>query len=151
MRDREARVKTVRQLLQAKGRAVVSIGPGASVFDALELMARQDVGAVVVLEDDRLIGLLSERDYARKVVLAGRASRDTRVAEIMAEEVVCVGLKHTLEGCMALMTDKRVRHLPVLDEGSLVGLVSIGDVVKHIIEDQRGTIEQLEHYIMGRG
>ena len=140
----------VRQLLDRKGTTVHGVGPDASVFEALEEMARHDVGALVVLDPRGiLLGLISERDYARKVVLRGRVSKDTPVREIMSTEVICVGPNQTEDACMALMTKHRVRHIPVLDEGRLVGIVSIGDVVSAIIEGQQFTIEQLEHYISG--
>lgn len=140
----------VRQLLDRKGRAVHGVAPDASVFDALEIMAQCDVGALVVVDaQGELVGLVSERDYARKVVLKGRVSKDTPVREIMNSGVVCVSPTQTEQGCMALMTKHRVRHLPVIDAGRLVGIISIGDVVSAIIEDQQGTIEQLEHYISG--
>jgi CBS domain-containing protein len=140
----------VRQLLDRKGTTVHGVGPEASVFEALEEMARHDVGALVVLDPQgKLLGLISERDYARKVVLRGRVSKDTPVREIMSTEVICVGPNQTEDACMALMTKHRVRHIPVLDEGRLVGIVSIGDVVSAIIEGQQFTIEQLEHYISG--
>lgn len=140
----------VRQLLDRKGRSVHGIGPDATVFEALEVMAKHDVGALVVLDErGELVGLVSERDYARKVVLKGRVSKDMPVREIMATGVVCVSSTQTEQGCMALMTKHRVRHIPVIDDGRLVGIISIGDVVSAIIEDQKFTIEQLEHYISG--
>ena len=142
-------MKTVQHVLQSKGRGVVTIQGEASVLEALELMARTEVGALVVTEGDEILGLLSERDYARKVILKGKRSPDTPVREIMATRVVCVDPGQTVEACMALMTEKRVRHLPVVEEARLVGIVSIGDVVKTIIEEQQLTIEQLEHYIHG--
>ena len=142
-------MKTVRQLLENKGRGVVTISPIASVFEALELMARTEIGAVVVLDGDEVCGLLSERDYARKVILKGKRSPDTPVREIMTTKVVCVGPDQKVDACMALMTEKRFRHLPVLDGDRLVGIISIGDVVKAIIEEQKFNIEQLEHYIRG--
>lgn len=140
----------VRQLLDRKGHTVHSVGPDASVFDALEIMARCDVGALLVLDPQgELVGLVSERDYARKVVLKGRVSKDTPVREIMATDLICVNSSQTEQGCMALMTKHRIRHIPVIDAGRLVGIISIGDVVSAIIEDQQGTIEQLELYISG--
>ncbi|MBS1104806.1 MAG: putative signal transduction protein with domain [Deltaproteobacteria bacterium] len=140
----------VRQLLDRKGHIVHGVGPDATVLEALEIMARHDVGALVVLDaQGELVGLVSERDYARKVVLKGRVSKDTPVREIMATGVVCVNSSQTEHGCMALMTNHRVRHIPVIDDGRLVGIISIGDVVSAIIEDQKFTIEQLEHYISG--
>ena len=141
---------TVRSLLGAKGYAVHTIGPDASVREALELMASHDVGALCVVADGELVGLLSERDYARKVILKGRGSSDTRVSEIMSGDVVTVTSQQTVGDCMGLMTARRIRHLPVVENGQLAGLISIGDVVKGIIGEQRETIEQLEGYITGR-
>lgn len=142
-------MKTVEQVLRGKNAELVAVGPDESVFDALALMARREVGAVVVLEAGRLVGILSERDYARKIILLGKASKDTPVREIMTPRVVCVTPATTIDECMALMTDKRCRHLPVLAGERVIGVVSIGDVVKHTIAEQQFIIEQLEHYIMG--
>jgi len=145
-------MKTVRQLLAAKGTSVHTIGPEATVYEALERMAEHDVGALVVIGDGGdVIGLVSERDYARKVILKGAASRDTPVRKIMSEKVVTVGSQQTVDDCMELMTRRRTRHLPVLENGQLSGIISIGDVVKAIIEDQRSTIEELEAYISSGG
>ncbi len=141
---------TVRQLLRGKGQSVYTIGPDATVYDALQEMATHDIGALVVTESGEVVGLFSERDYARKLVLAGKISRETCVRDIMSDQVVCVGSQQTVEGCMALMSEKRVRHLPVLENGQLAGIISIGDVVKAIIKGQQSTIEDLEHYITGR-
>lgn len=138
---------TVRQLLASKRGGIVTISPEVSVFRALELMAERDIGAVVVTRDDQVIGILSERDYARKVILHNKSSRDITVDEIMTDRVVSVGLTHTIEDCMALMTDKRIRHLPVVEADRLVGVLSIGDLVKATIDDQHFVIQQLEHYI----
>lgn len=143
-------MRLVRHVLDRKGRTVHSIGPEATVFEALQKMAEHDVGALVVVDAGGvLIGIVSERDYARKVILKGRVSKDTPVCEIMATGVVCVSPDHSEQTCMALMTKHRIRHIPVIDESRLVGIVSIGDVVSTIIEDQQLTIEQLEHYISG--
>jgi CBS domain-containing protein len=142
-------MKTVRQLLEVKGSAVYAIAPDASVYDALKLMAERNVGALAVTEGEHLVGLVSERDYARKVVLLGRVSKDTPVRDIMTREVVCVDLSQGVDACMALMTERHFRHLPVLEEGRLVGIISIGDVVKSILDHQQFTIQQLEHYIVG--
>jgi len=142
-------MKTVRQILGAKGHTVFTIGPDATVYEALQEMATHDVGALVVTEEGEVVGLLSERDCARKLVLLGRLTKDTPVRDIMTNEVICVGSKQTVDGCMALMSEKRVRHLPVLENEQLAGIISIGDVVKAIIEDHEATIEQLEHYIRG--
>jgi CBS domain-containing protein len=146
----EAAMKTVKQLLQAKhggGSTVHAIAPQASVLDAIKLMAEKGIGALVVLDEGRLAGVVSERDYARKVILHGRSSQDTAVREIMTEMVITVRSEQTVEDCMALMTDKRIRHLPVVDGGRLAGVVSIGDLVKEVIADREETIKQLESYI----
>jgi CBS domain-containing protein len=143
-------MSTVGQLLRGKGQSVYTIAPDATVYEALQEMAARNVGALVVTENDEVAGVVSERDYARKLVLAGKVSKDTQVREIMSDEVICVGPKQTVDGCMALMSQKRVRHLPVLENEQLAGIVSIGDVVKAIIEGQQSTIEELEHYITGR-
>jgi CBS domain-containing protein len=140
-------MKTVRDILEVKGRDVWRIAPGATVFDALQLMAEKEIGALVVMDGERVLGIVSERDYARKVILSGRASPTTAVAEIMTSPVVFTHPGQSIEECMALVTDMRVRHLPVIEAGKLVGLISIGDLVKSIIADQRFIIEQLERYI----
>lgn len=140
-------MKTVRQLLQAKGSAVYSVSPDARVFEALKLMAEKEVGALVVLERGKLAGILSERDYARKVILHGKSSHDIPVREIMTEDVVTVQPGQTVDQCMALMTSRRIRHLPVVEDGKLAGVVSIGDLVKEVIAEQEQTIRQLETYI----
>ena len=142
-------MKTVRQLLQSKGSESWSVTPDTLVYDALSLMAEKNIGAILVMEGGRLVGILSERDYARKVVLHGKSSKEIPVREIMTARVVYVQPDQTVEDCMALMTDKRVRHLPVLDGERVVGVISIGDVVKSIISEQSFMIEQLEHYIAG--
>ena len=143
-------MKTVTQLLRAKGREVLSVSPVTSVFDALKMMAEKNVGALLVVEGERLVGVFSERDYARKVILKGKASKEIPVREIMTSHVLYVRPQQTIEDCMALMTDKHVRHLPVLDGEKLVGVISIGDVVKAIIAEQEFMIEQLQNYITGR-
>ncbi|HIJ56132.1 MAG TPA: CBS domain-containing protein [Deltaproteobacteria bacterium] len=127
---------TVKDLLETKGRLVHSIPAGATVYEALKLMAGKGVGALVVLDDEKLVGIISERDYARKIILEGKFSKDTLVREIMSTALICIGLNDAIEGCMALMTDKRIRHMPVLEEGKLVGIISIGDVVNSIISSQ---------------
>ena len=142
-------MKSVRQLLQSKGYDVWSVSPGTSVLDALKLMAEKNIGALLVLESGRLVGIFSERDYARKVILKGKASHSTRVREIMSRKVVYVRPEQGMEDCMGLMTQKRIRHLPVMEGGELVGMISIGDVVKSIISEQEFTIRQLEQYISG--
>lgn len=140
-------MKTVAQMLGLKPTGVISINSNATVLDALKLLAQKDVGAVLVMDGPRLAGLLSERDYARKVALKGKSSGDTPVSEIMTREVVFVTPAHTNEECMALMTEKRVRHLPVMDNGRVVGVLSIGDLVKDMISEQQFTISELERYI----
>ncbi len=140
---------TVRSLLKTKGHDVWSIDPDASVFDALKLMAEKDVGALLVLKDGKLVGIFSERDYARKVILEGKSSKNTPVAEIMTSQVYYVKSDQSIEDCMAMMTEKRIRHLPVIESGELIGVVSIGDIVKAIIDEQEFIIEQLENYITG--
>jgi CBS domain-containing protein len=140
-------MKTIKEILQGKPQRLLSISPQATVLDALKMMADHEVGALVVLDGERLTGIFSERDYARKVILQGKASKDTAVAEIMTHKVVCVKPEQTVEECMALMTDKRIRHLPVLEDKKVIGVISIGDVVKEVISEQRFVIEQLEQYI----
>lgn len=142
-------MKTVQHVLQGKKQSVLSTSPAASVFEALKAMAEYDVGSLVVLDGEHLIGIFSERDYARKIILLGKSSRDTAVREVMTTKVVCVKPSQTIDECMALMTDKRIRHLPVLSEKRVIGVISIGDVVKETISEQKFIIEQLEHYIMG--
>jgi CBS domain-containing protein len=143
----EVTMKSVRQLLQAKGRTIHTVAPGARVFDALKLMAEKDVGALIVTEGDRLAGIISERDYARKVILLGKSSQDIPVRDIMTGKVITVGLDQTVEECMTIMTGKRIRHLPVTEGERLVGVLSIGDLVKEVIAEQEQTIRQLESYI----
>ncbi|MEI8314878.1 MAG: CBS domain-containing protein [Verrucomicrobiota bacterium] len=139
----------VRDLLQTKDSGVWTIGPQASVYSALELMATKNIGALVVTNNDQVVGIFSERDYARKVILLGRASKTTLVSELMTRDVLYISPDDTIANCMALMTTKRLRHLPVLENGKLVGIVSIGDVVKAIISGQEITIRELERYITG--
>jgi CBS domain-containing protein len=138
------------QVLENKGHNVWSIGPDNTVLQALERMAEKDVGALVVLDDGELVGIFSERDYARKVRLQGKNSTETPVRQVMSERVLYVRPDQSIEDCMALMTDKHIRHLPVVDGGELVGLISIGDVVKSVISEQVFVIQQLENYITGR-
>lgn len=140
-------MKTLLQLCQAKGSQVYSIRPDARVIEALQLMAQKDIGALPVLDGERLVGIMSERDYARKVILLGRSSQDIEVRDIMTTDVVTVDPRRTVEECMSVMTQKRVRHLPIVEGGKLVGLVSIGDLVKEVIAEQEQTIRQLESYI----
>ena len=143
-------MRTARSLLQAKGNAVWTIAPDASVYEALRVMADKNVGALLVLEGDELAGVISERDYARKVALRGKTAHNTFVRDIMTTGVVSVRPDQTVEECMALMTDKHIRHLPVVADGRLMGIISIGDVVKSIITEQGFMIEQLTSYIVGR-
>lgn len=140
---------TVRDLLKTKGREVWSVAPDASVYDALKLMADKNIGAVLVMDGDNIMGILSERDYARKIVLQGKASANTPASEIMTTRVYCVGPQETAEEVMALMTEKKIRHLPVLENDRLIGIISIGDVVKATIAQKEFIIEQLEHYVRG--
>jgi CBS domain-containing protein len=140
---------TVKHLLEGKGRQLFSVAPGDSVLRAIEVMAERHVGALLVLDRGELAGIISERDYARKVILKGRSSADTKVAEIMTTELVTVAPRDSVHRCMSLMTDKRIRHLPVLDGGKVVGVLSIGDLVKAVIDEQQHKIEDLERYIAG--
>jgi CBS domain-containing protein len=140
---------TVRHILDGKGREVWSIPMGATVYDALTLMAEKNVGALMVLEDGSLRGIISERDYARKVILKGKSSKELQVSEIMTPDPFVISPDQSIEECMALMTMHRIRHLPVEEEGRLMGIISIGDVVKSIISEQEFTIRQLENYITG--
>jgi CBS domain-containing protein len=140
-------MKTIEQLLEKKGTQVWSIHPEASVLEALALMAEKHIGALLVIDDTGPVGVISERDYARSVVLKGKTSRSTPIREIMSSHVLCASPDQTVEECMALMTEHRLRHLPVIDGGQVLGLVSIGDLVKSIISEQKFIIDQLEHYI----
>jgi len=139
----------VRHILDQKDQQVWSVHPGDTVFDAIKMMADKDVGALVVLDASKIVGIVTERDYARNVFLKGRASPQTLVSEIMGRDVICVEPDKSIEECMAIMSAKRVRHLPVISDGELLGIVSIGDLVKTIISDREFVIEQLEHYIRG--
>jgi CBS domain-containing protein len=143
-------VGTVSDILARKGKAVWTIAPNAAVYEALAVMAERNVGALLVLEGDQLVGLMSERDYARKIVLLGKTSKRTRVREIMSEQLVCVACGSTVEECMRLMTDKRIRHLPVKEGDRVEGIISIGDLVNWIIPAQESIIDQLEGYIAGQ-
>ena len=142
-------MKLVKQLLDAKGRDVLSISPDASVLDAIKLMAEKSIGALAVMEGSTLCGIVTERDYARKVILKGRASDDTPVKDIMTPKVFTTKGEETVQACMNMMTDRKIRHLPVVDGDSVTGMISIGDLVKAVIADQKEEIEHLEHYISG--
>jgi len=144
-------MKRVCDLLSNKGGAVWSLSPDATVYEAIDQLSEKGVGALLVMEGKRLVGIVSERDYARKVILKGKASRETYVWEIMSQPVICVQLEFTVEQTMALMTEKRVRHLPVVDNETVVGVISIGDVVRAIIEDKEYYIQQLTSYITACG
>ncbi|MBP6909201.1 MAG: CBS domain-containing protein [Candidatus Saccharicenans sp.] len=141
---------TVKQMLEEKGHEVWTISPEATVYEALKIMADKDIGALIVVKNGQVAGIISERDYARKVMLKGKSSLETPVKDIMSTEIYYVGPEATAEECMALMTEKRIRHLPVMENGKLTGVVSIGDVVKSIISTQKVTIEHLQNYIMGK-
>ena len=140
----------IRTLLGRKGGQVWSIKPEATVYDAIEMLANRGVGALVVLDGDQLAGVISERDYARKVILKGKSSKDTRVNEIMTRDVVTVSPEDTVEHCMEVMTEKRIRHLPIVEGGKVVNVISIGDVVKWTISAQEEAIQQLENYVTGK-
>ena len=142
-------MKLVKHILDSKGHDVLSIAPTASVYEAIEFMGEKGIGALIVLDGDALAGIVTERDYARKVILKGRGSQETPVKDIMTTGVFTTGPDQTVDSCMNLMTDKRIRHLPVMDGDAVTGMVSIGDLVKAIIADQKEEIEQLEHYISG--
>ncbi len=137
----------MKDVLAEKGTDVWSVGSDNTVFQALELMAEKEIGALLVMDGDKVKGLFSERDYARKVILKGRSSKDTNISMVMTDKVFCTTPNDSADQCMALMTEKRVRHLPVVDDGKVVGLISIGDVVKSIISEQQSTINVLETYI----
>jgi CBS domain-containing protein len=142
-------MKIARDLLREKGTQIYSTSPAATVYDALQQMAEKNVGALIVFEGDRMVGLISERDYARKIILKNKFSRETAVAEIMTRDVVTVSPDRNLEECMELITNHRVRHLPVLEDDRVIGIISIGDIVKGIIDHKEFVIEQLEYYIKG--
>jgi CBS domain-containing protein len=143
-------MRSVKDILQEKGTQVYTISPDAKVYEALQMMADKNVGALMVIEGDTTAGLISERDYARKIVLKGKLSKDVAVREIMTTDMICVGPDDDVEYCMELMTDNRVRHLPVFKNDQLIGIISIGDIVKAIIEHKEEIIEQLENYIKGK-
>ncbi|MBP6740838.1 MAG: CBS domain-containing protein [Leptospiraceae bacterium] len=141
----------VNNLLQSKKSQIISVKPNTSVYDALVLMAEKNIGAVLVTTNDQLVGILSERDYARKIILKGKTSKETKVEEIMTSQVLFVQPEQSVEDCMAIMSDKHIRHLPVLEKGELIGIISIGDVVNAVISEKEFAIKQLENYISGTG
>jgi CBS domain-containing protein len=141
---------TVAQILRYKGHDVWSVSPDESVFQAISVMAEKAIGSLVVIADDRLVGIISERDYARKVVLQGKSSKETRVRDIMTTPVLSVGPSHTVDDCMHIVTTKRIRHLPVVEGEKVIGIVSIGDLVRRVISTQGETIQYLQEYIVGR-
>ncbi len=143
-------MRLVREILQSKGHDVWFVRPEAFVFDAVKMMSERSVGALLVMEGDKMVGIITERDYARKVVLAGKSSKQTQVKDIMTQRVLWVAPERTIEECMALMTDKRVRHLPVVENTQVIGMLSIGDLVKAIIAEQQVIIDQLQNYINPR-
>jgi CBS domain-containing protein len=142
-------MKSVAQLLKFKSGEIFAIAPDASVYDCVQMLADKGVGALLVMDGPALVGIVSERDYARKVILVGKSSKTTKVREIMTEDVLCVNPRMTNEECMALMTAKRIRHLPVMDADTVVGMISIGDLVRDIINEQQFAIKELERYIHG--
>lgn len=142
-------MKTVNQLLETKNASVWSIEPSRSVYEAIVIMAEKNIGALVVMEGERVVGILSERDYARRVILADRSSASTKVSEVMSSRVLFAKPSETVEQCMSVMTDKHIRHLPVMEADKLLGIVSIGDLVKAVIAEQKSVISQLENYITG--
>jgi CBS domain-containing protein len=142
-------LQTARDILQYKGGKVWSVKPDDTVLHALGVMAEHEIGAVTVLDGEALVGILTERDYARKVVLVGRSSRDSAIRDVMTTSVICVPPEHTIDQCLTLMTNKRVRHLPVLESKRMIGMVSIGDLVRATISEQEQVIEHLQHYIAG--
>ena len=142
-------MKLVKHLLDAKGRHIVSVVPDTTVLDAIIVMADKAIGSLIVMDDDKLLGIVTERDYARKVIIKGRSSKTTRVSEIMTTDVFTTSSTESVNNCMSLMTEKRIRHLPVLEDNRVVGIISIGDLVQAIISDQKEEIEQLENYISG--
>ena len=142
-------MKTVNEILDAKGHDVFCVRPDDTVLNSLQLMAAKGVGALLVMDEKKLVGIVTERDYARKIILEGRSSSNSSVAEIMTRRVLCAAPERTVDECMALMTEKRARHLPVLDHKRVIGVVSIGDLVKAMISEKKVLIDQLQHYILG--
>jgi CBS domain-containing protein len=142
-------MKLIKHLLDRKGRHIISVKPEDSVLDAIRLMAEKGIGSLVVMEDQELLGIMSERDYARKVIIKGRSSESTAVSEIMTANVLTTSSSETVNDCMSVMTEKKIRHLPVVEDNVVIGMISIGDLVEAIIADQQEEIEHLEHYISG--
>ena len=143
-------MKLVQHLLDSKGREIISVTADASVLDAITIMAEKAIGSLPVMQGEELLGIVTERDYARKVIVKGRSSKSTEVGEIMSTEVVTAALADTVNSCMTVMTERKIRHLPVVEDGKVVGMISIGDLVQAIITDQKEEIEHLEHYISGQ-
>ena len=143
-------MKLVQHLLDSKGRDLISIATDATVLDAIKIMADKAVGSLLVMDGDKLLGIVTERDYARKVIVKGRSSKTTAVGEIMTAEVLTTTMQETVNDCMTVMTERKIRHLPVVDDGMVIGMISIGDLVQAIISDQKEEIEHLEHYISGQ-
>lgn len=137
----------VREILKLKGRAVFSVEPTITVYKAIEQMCDRNIGGLLIVENGKLVGIFTERDYARKLILKGKSSKDTMISELMTKDPITVTTDNTVDDCMNIISDKRIRHLPVVEDGHLVGMISIGDLVKHIIEEQKSIIEHLEHYI----
>lgn len=144
-------MNTVGHLLEVKGRDICSVSPQESVYKALEIMAEKSIGALLVIDETKLIGIFSERDYARRIILKGKASKDTKVEEVMTREVISVSPENSIADCMLIMANNRIRHLPVLEDGRLMGIVTIGDVVRQIISNQAFTIKELEKYLTTAG
>ncbi len=141
-------MKKVNQILEKKGRQVFSVTPTTSVFDALQVMLDKNISALLVMEKEQLLGIFTERDYARKLILQGKSSKETRISEIMTADLLTLSINSSIDECMETMTNKKIRHLPILENNYVIGMISIGDVVKFIIEDQKQTIQQLESYIV---
>ena len=148
-KQKKLKMKTVKDILKAKGTEIWSVQSSDTVLDSLRLMADKRIGSLLVMDGEKLMGIVTERDYARKVILEGKSSKDTSVSDVMTRKVLCVSPERTVDECMALMTDKRARHLPVVDHKRVVGVVSIGDLVKTLINEQQILIDQLQHYISG--
>lgn len=142
-------MRRVKEILAGKGKEIWSIGPDATVYDAIHLLAEKEIGALLVLDGDALVGVISERDYARNIILKDKSSRDTHVMDIMTKDVITVGPDEGIDACMGLMTHKRIRHIPVINDGKLIGVLSIGDLVRAVIAEQQSTIVDLEKYISG--